>query len=398
MLTLPTLKIQLLGDFRLLYNDVPVSMAHLVRQQSLLAYLVMHRDSPQSRQLLAFMFWPDASEAQARANLRKALYDFRRLLPSLEHFLQIEVRFLQWRNSVTTILDVELFATSLIHAKQASKPEVAQAALEQAVALYTGDLLPACYDDWVLLERERLRQQHITALEQLISLLEQQRKLPSALAYAQRLLQCDPLHESAYRLLMRLHVLNGDRATALRIYHTCVTLLQQELGVDPSAETQQLYQRLLNAPTDPAAQSDSKFDSMLSAMKGMLPLVGRQPEWKAMQAAWHSVNAGTAHCVLIAGEAGIGKTRLAEELLQWAERQGYATARTRSYATEGRLTYAPITEWLRSDAIRGKLPGLEQVWLVEVARLLPELLVERPDLPPPAPLADSWQRQQSCKQ
>lgn len=125
----------------------------------------------------------------------------------------------------------------------------------------------------------------------------------------------------------------------------------------------------------------------------ILPLVGRQPEWQALHAAWHGAAAGTAHCVLIAGEAGIGKTRLAEEVLQWADRQGYATARTRSYAAEGRLAYAPITEWLRSNAIRARLPELEPVWLVEVARLLPELLVERPDLPPPAPLADSWQRQ-----
>ena len=97
---------------------------------------------------------------------------------------------------------------------------------------------------------------------------------------------------------------------------------------------------------------------------------------------------GTAHCVLIAGEAGIGKTRLAEELLQWADRQGYATARTRSYAAEGRLAYAPITDWLRSDAIRRGCRRWSQLWLVEVARLLPELLVERPDLPPPAPLTD----------
>jgi DNA-binding SARP family transcriptional activator/predicted ATPase len=385
----PTLQIQLLGDFRLLYNDEPISMAHLVRQQSLLAYLVMHRDSPQSRQHLAFMFWPDASEAQARANLRKALYDLRKILPSLEHFVQIEAQFLRWRNSVTTILDVDLFDASLTRAKQANQPQDAQAALEQAVALYTGDLLPTCYDDWLLLERERLRQHYVMALEQLISLLEQQRELPSALTYAQRLLHSDPLHESAYRLLMRLHVLNGDRATALRTYHTCVTLLQQELGADPSAETQQLYQRLLNAPTDPEAQSNS----MLPAAKGMLPLVGRQPEWKALQSAWRTANAGSAHCVLIAGEAGIGKTRLAEELLQWAERQGYATARTRSYATEGRLAYAPIIGWLRSDAIRSRLAELDQVWLVEVARLLPELLVERSDLPPPTPLSDSWQRQ-----
>lgn len=384
-----TLQIQLLGGFRLLYNNDPVSMVHQLRLQSLLAYLVMHRDSPQSRQHLAFLFWPDTREAQARANLRKALYDLRKLLPSLDHFVQIEEQFLQWRNSAAMTLDVELFAASLTQAERADQQESARAALEEAVALYVGDLLPACYDDWLLLERERLRQHYIRALEQLISLLEQQRELPSALNYAQRLLHFDSLHESTYRLLMRLHVLNGDRATALRIYHVCVTLLQQELGVEPNPETQQLYQRLLNVSTASVAQPNS----LPSAGRGIVSLVGRQPEWNTLQTAWRTAVDGTAQCVLIAGEAGIGKTRLAEELLQWADRQGYATARTRSYAAEGRLAYAPISDWLRSDVIRARLPELEPVWLVEVARLLPEILVERPDLPPPAPLADSWQRQ-----
>lgn len=364
-------------------------MAHLVRQQSLLAYLVMHRDSPQPRQRLAFLFWPETSEAQARANLRKALYDLRRLLPSIDHFVQIEDQFLHWRSSTATTLDVDLFVNCLAQARQANRQEVAQAALEQAVALYTGDLLPDCYDDWLLPEREQLRQHYIRALEQLVGILEQQRELTSALDYAQRILHSDPLHESTYRLLMRLHVLHGDRSTALRVYHTCVTSLQEELGVEPSLETQQLYQRLLNGPDAPAEPSSA----MPYAAKGRLPLAGRQPEWKALQNAWRTATTGIAQCVLIAGEAGIGKTRMAEELLQWTERQGYATAYTRSYAAEGGLAYAPITDWLRSDVVRSKLQGIEQVWLVEVARLLPELLVERPELPPLAPLADSWQRQ-----
>ena len=364
-------------------------MAHLVRQQSLLAYLVMHRDSPQPRQRLAFLFWPEASEAQARANLRKALYDLRRLLPSIEDFVQIEDHFLHWRSSTATTLDVELFVTCLAQARQANRQEVAQVALEQAVALYTGDLLPDCYDDWLLPEREQLRQHYIRALEQLVGLLEQKRELTSALDYAQRILQCDALHESTYRLLMRLHVLNGDRSTALRVYHTCVTTLQDELGVEPSQETQQLYQRLLSGPNAPAEVPGE----MPYATKGRLPLAGRQQEWKTLQDAWRTATTGMAQCVLIGGEAGIGKTRMAEELLQWTERQGYATAYTRSYAAEGGLAYAPITDWLRSDAVRSKLQGLDQVWLIEVARLLPELLAERPELLPLAPLADSWQRQ-----
>ena len=91
---------------------------------------------------------------------------------------------------------------------------------------------------------------------------------------------------------------------------------------------------------------------------------------------------------LIAGEAGIGKTRLAEELEGWADRQGILTANARGYAAEGELPYAPVAAWLRARP----LPPLEPVWLTELARLLPELLATHPTLPPPEPLREAWQR------
>ncbi len=99
------------------------------------------------------------------------------------------------------------------------------------------------------------------------------------------------------------------------------------------------------------------------------------------------------HCVILTGEAGIGKTRLAEELLAWTSRQGLAAAAARCYTAEGALAYAPVTAWLRSPALAKRLAALDPVWLTEVARLLPELLTERPKLARPGPLAQSWQRQ-----
>ena len=84
--------------------------------------------------------------------------------------------------------------------------------------------------------------------------------------------------------------------------------------------------------------------------------------------------------VLLEGEAGIGKTRMAEELLDWAGRQGIPTARTRCYASEGGLAYAPLTAWLRTGAFQNTLPSLDGTWLSELARLLPELMVQSPDI------------------
>jgi DNA-binding SARP family transcriptional activator len=383
---MPTLQIRLFGDFQLLYNGELITTLNQARLQSLLAYLVLHRDAPQSRQRLAFLFWPDTSEAQARANLRRALYDLRQILPNLEDFLRIDSQALQWRPDVPFEVDVAVFEHLLVQAMQTNQSSAGQAALEQAVTRYTGDLLPACYEDWVLHERERLRQRYLNALEQLVHLLEDKREYQAAIAHAQRLLQADPLQESSYRTLMRLHVQIGDRARALRVYHTCVTILQQELGVSPGPETEAAHQHLLHLEALPTTEP-------APAQKGELPLVGRGREWAALQSAWRMAVRGQPSFVLVAGEAGIGKTRLAEELLQWADRQGYITAKTRSYAAEGQLAYAPITDWLRTEGIRMQVAQMERIWLGEVARRLPELLIERPDLSPPQPLADSWQRQ-----
>ncbi len=384
---MPTLQIRLLGDFQLLYDGNLITNLHQARLQSLLAYLVLHRDAPQARQRLAFLFWPDSSEAQARANLRRALYDLRVVLPTLEDFVRIDSQSLQWRPDAPFELDVAVFEDLLAQSMQTRQSAAIQDTLEQVVTRYSGDLLPASYDEWVLHERERLRQRYLHALEQLVHLLEDRREYQVAIAHAQRLLQADALQESTYRTLMRLHVQTGDRALALRVYHTCATLLQQELGVSPSPETQAAYQDLLHLDALPIAQT------VPAPASGELPLVGRQREWEVLQSAWRMAVRGQPSFVLIAGEAGIGKTRLAEELLQWANRQGVATAKTRSYAAEGQFAYAPVTEWLRTGAIRPQVAQMERIWLVEVARLLPELLVERPDLSPPQPLTDSWQRQ-----
>ena len=166
-------------------------------------------------------------------------------------------------------------------------------------------------------------------------MLEEQRDYPAAIRSAQRLLRHDPLHEATYRRLIRLHALNGDRAGALRVYHTCTTVLQRELDVEPSAATREAYEQLLGAESrpSPAAPATTAFS----------PLVGREREWAQMLRAWRAVAAGGApHVVMLRGEAGIGKTRLAEELLQWAARQGIASASARCYAAEGELAYAPV--------------------------------------------------------
>ena len=118
----------------------------------------LHRHARQSRQHIAFLLWPDSNEAQARANLRKTLHHLRRTLPDAECFCYIDARSLQWRPDAAVTLDIAEFEGKLsqVDALDAGDQVAVRAALEEATALYRGDLLPSCYDDWILPARERL--------------------------------------------------------------------------------------------------------------------------------------------------------------------------------------------------------------------------------------------------
>src|SRR6059058_5675812 len=112
-MTVPTLHLRLLGDFSLLYNDQQVTNLNTTRLRSLLTYLVLHRDVPQQRQHLAFLFWPDTTEAQARNNLRQLLHQLRQAFPAVEHFLSADAHTLHWHLVTPFHLDVAEFEQTL---------------------------------------------------------------------------------------------------------------------------------------------------------------------------------------------------------------------------------------------------------------------------------------------
>ncbi len=366
------LQVNLLGGFRLAYGSKLVTSINTPRLQSLLAYLVLHRNAPQSRRHLAFLFWPDSAETQARTNLRHLLHELMRALPNGARYLLSDTQTVQWQPQEPCTVDVVDFESAVAAGGRTD--------LERSADLYGGDLLPGCYEDWIAPERERLRWLCISALERLLDLAEADRDYQQAVSYGSRLLERDPCREGTYRSLMRLHALRGDRAAALHTYHTCVTTLRRELGVPPDAATRTLHEQLLNA--------ERTFATAAPPHAAEYPLVGRAVEWAHLQALWRRAAAGRPHLALLTGEPGIGKTRLAEELASWASRQGILTASARAYFAEGELPYAPVAAWLRARS----LPALEQLWLTELARLLPELLTIHPDLPHPEPLQQDWQR------
>jgi DNA-binding SARP family transcriptional activator len=385
----PAVQIRLLGEFSVAVDGAVVGGLHSARLQSLLAYLLLNRTTPQSRQQLAFLFWPETSDSQAQTNLRQLLHTLRRRLPAVADALLVDERTIRWRADVSLQLDVAEFEAALARARQTTGSERLKA-FEEAAAVYRGPLAPDCYDDWIQADRERLAQQRLGALEQCVLLHEERRAYAQAIDWARQLLAADPLHEATYRRLMRLHALNHDRIAAMRIYHTCVAVLEQELAVEPSAATRELYERLVNTAgnaLEPLARTSGRQRDTSVA------LVGRQREWQALQAAWRTANRGAVHCVVLSGEAGLGKTRLAEEMIHWASQQGIPTAVARGFAAGRDLAYATLVECLRSEPVAPLRRRLDPAWRSELARLLPELLAEDPRLPRPEPLNERWQRQ-----
>ncbi|HEU5099276.1 MAG TPA: BTAD domain-containing putative transcriptional regulator [Roseiflexaceae bacterium] len=305
-----TLHIQLLGGFDLRFDNAPITTLDQQRLQALLAHLLLHRNTPSPRQHLAFLLWPDSTEAQARANLRHLLHHLRQALPDADRFLYTDAQVLQWRQDAAFTLDVIAFEHALAQADQAERrgdQAALRIALIDAIDCYRGDLLPGWYDDWVLLERERLRQTYLATLERLVVLLEQAGEHAVAIGYAQQLLRHDPLHETSYQHLMRLYALSGDRASAVRVYQTCAAVLERELGVEPSPATREAYERLLHLevpverPLTPAAVA--RRDNLPIALTSF---IGRTREIAEIT----QLLANT-RLLTLTGAGGCGKTRLA---------------------------------------------------------------------------------------
>ncbi len=381
-----TLNIQLLGGFNLSLDGSPVTGFHQPRLQALLAYLLLNRHTPQSRQSIAFRFWPNSTEKQSRTNLRRLLYSLRQALPQSDHYLQITTETLYWRSGSPYVLDVAQFETYAAKSQDDGSQSGAHLTISELDTLYAGDLLPGFYEEWILEERERLRTLFASSLTKLAAQYEAERDYGAAVAAARRLLILDALQESSYRLLMHLHLLNDDRAAALTVYHRCATTLREELGVDPSPLTEEIYLRVLQVT------KDAEVTALPVQAYASFPLIGRHREWGRLQRAWQQAQKGQPTLCLIQGEAGVGKTRLAQELADMVRRQGMAAMHTRAYAAEGAGPYAPLIDLLRSEGQTAALAKLEKVWLAELSRLLPELRSGSGEMLAPKPMTEAWQQ------
>ena len=231
------LSIRLLGGFRAERAGKPLDFRRK-KGQALLAYLALRPGVEHSREALAGLLWAGTTDEHARHNLRQTLFALRQALPIP---LVLEGETIGLRDA-----SVEVDVAAFERAVQQGTPD----ALHEAAALYHGELLEgfttgeAPFDDWVAVERQRLRELALGALERLLASDVAAGPVERALATALRLLALDPLRESAHRTLMELYARQGRRTSALRQYQLCRDALQRELQAKPDVETERLYREI----------------------------------------------------------------------------------------------------------------------------------------------------------
>ncbi len=372
-----TPKLFLFGAPRLEVNGRPAAL-DTRKALALGAYLALQGGAHQ-REKLAALFWPEAETAKALGALRRTLSVLNTALAGVG--LEIE------RESVAATpalwVDVREFQRlAALPDNLAAQAEAVRLAGDDFLAGFTLRDSPA-FDDWQFFQAEALRRELAEILERLVAALTQRGEVPAAIAHARRWLALDPLHEPAHRQLMGLYAAAGQRSAALRQYQECVRVLDRELGVAPLAVTTQLYETLKakagEAPLRPASAPEPPLDERAPAW----PLVGRDADWQALSAAYQAAAAANAgRLVVLEGEAGIGKTRLAEDFLRHRQAAGARCLTARCYAGQAGLAYGPFVEALRAglsaDGGGRRLEQLPAHHRLEAARLLPELAAAGP--------------------
>lgn len=413
------LSIYLLGAPQIEIDSLPVQV-DTRKAIAILAYLAVSGES-QSRDTIAALLWSDYDSAHARGALRRTLSTLNKALHG--QALRIERELIGLDLAPEVWVDVIEFNRLLAscashrHSTQQVCPQCLKP-LQSAVALYRGDFLAgfslrdsAAFDDWQFFQTDALRRNLSSALERLVEGCAAEGDYAAAIAYAQRWLSIDSLHEPAHRRLMQLYAFSGQRNAALRQYQECVRILDKELGVSPLEETTHLYLEIKEKggdwsamPQRTGAELTLGWESLPQKSASLsvpvpekpggerlpqpgltpFPLIGRESEWNSLRQAYRKIHTD-GYFVVLEGEAGIGKTRLAEEFLAYARSQGAEVIHSRCFEGEDNLAYAPFVDGLgkaieqttRSNWHASIPPTL----LGEAARLLPTLSRLRSDLP-----------------
>jgi len=264
-----TLNISLFGKFCARRDEQIIEGLDARKVQELFCYLLLHRDHSLSRETLASVLWPETTTALSKKSLRQALWQLQSALGAQNAAIQkrllvVDPEWIQLNAQADLWLDVATLEYASNITQNIAGPELDEQKalmLQQAVQLYQGPLLEGWYNDWCILERERLQTLYLTMLDKLMGYCEVCRDYETGLQYGMRIMFYDRARERTHRQLMRLHYLSGDRAAALRQFEQCAAALEDELGVGPSKHTIALYEQI---QADQLAKSE--FGSTASSM------------------------------------------------------------------------------------------------------------------------------------
>ena len=357
------------------------------KELALLIYLVVEAGR-HSREKLMALLWPDSDRRLAQASLRNTLVRLRQALGGAGAYLRIEPGVVSFDAGRPLELDLNAvqaaLQTILETPRRADSADLSP--LQAAISVYRGDFLEGFsladapeFDDWAGQQREAWHQRLERIFNRLSRLQFERGQVDQAIDTSRQWIDHDPLNEAAYRRLIQLYLLDGNRTAALHVFEQCGRVLAEELGVQPGVETLALAERIRTAapPAPPKADEPPLLPE--------LPLVGRAAEHSRLVAAYQAASQGKPHVVCVLGEAGIGKTRLIQAFLPWAAIQQADVLTGRTFEAGGQLPYQPLVAALRERLERENAPTdlLDDVWLAELSQLLPELRDRYPDLPPP---------------
>ena len=395
------LRMRLLGGFEARLASGALLALPNKKAQALLAYLGARPGQAEPRDKLAALLWSETSDRQARGSLRHALVALRKALALVDgHPPPLR------SDGQTLALDPDRVEVDVVTFERRVAEGTPQA-LEDAAELYRGDLLlgfglnEPLFEDWLVAERERLREMALEALARLLAHQSRTGGTGRAIRTAARLLALDPLQETVHRTLMQLYARQGRRGAALKQYELCVDRLERELGTEPEMETKALYQELLRRPGEMPEAGEAQLERRSRPARAApdlpateTPLFGRDADLAPLRRRLEEAIGGRGHVATVVGEAGIGKTRLVSTLAAEALSQGCQVLIGQCHESDAILPFAP---WV--DACRGGRLGADEEILgtlhparrAELVRLLPE--AGTPGLPPasdsPLPLFES---------
>jgi DNA-binding SARP family transcriptional activator len=401
-----TLRLALLGPPEVDHRDHRLTFPDR-KALALLAYLAAEGRAYE-RQRLTRLLWPESDMAHGRTALRITLLHLRHILeedasPERASHLLITHDTLGLNLASDIDLDLHTLETAWKVVRALPTPEAMQgevrrtmiAQLQRAAALYRGSFLQDFtlrntldFDNWLGMQQGYWYQCIEQVFDWLSQLQRAEGELEQAIATVERWRSFDPLNEDISLRLMQLQFTIGNRIAALKTYETYVEVLRTELSAKPSLKLVALATMLRNSPYPRGKNSHTQPPRLhASPARPLLdvPFVGRGVEVSRLMTLHEWACQGQPQVVLLEGEAGIGKTRLAAAFLDWVRARGGDVLEGRAFQTAQRLSNQPLLEALHIRLEREQ--DLRQLlcdpWLVELSRLLPNLRERYPDLPPP---------------